>query len=338
MNKFGLAALLCSLASSLGLAQATVSTPIVGFQKTTIPVGLAGIGFPLLNPDIFKGSVSSSSGNTLTLSGVTNVGALLTSGEPYYIEVYGGDLKGDRFDVNTAATISAANGTVALDSSSANNTYNLGSVGASLNGVTVALRKHITVEQVGAMASPALIGNNQAAQADQIQTFNPSLNSYSTYFLRADNITWRISGTTTGANKVPIPPGVGCFIKRGGTTPTEITATGAVRQNDFALPLKSGLQLLAPGFPIGNSPATLGATGLNGWSGNNQAAQADQIQVFDQSLGAYSTYFLRGDGTTWRVSGTTTTVTSSNIVSGDSAYFVKKLTADPNYILVNQAP
>jgi len=101
--------------------------------------------------------------------------------------------------------------------------------------------------------------------------------------------------------------------------------------------LKTGLQLLAPGFPTANSPSSLGATGANGWSGNNQAAQADQIQVFDQALAAYSTYFLRGDGSTWRVSGTTTTVTSSNILSGDTAYFVKKLTADPNYILVNQA-
>jgi len=215
MKKLLVAALAFSVTCCLGLAQTTVSTPIVGFQKTTIPVGLVGIGFPLLNPDLYKGAASSLSGNNLSLTGQSNVGALLTSGEPYYVEVYSGDLKGDRFDVNTSATISAANGTVVLDNASLNNTFGVGSIGTSLDGATVALRKHVTVEQVGAMASPALIGNNQAAQADQIQTFNSNLNSYSTYFLRGDNITWRVSGTTTGANKVPIPPGVGCFIKRG---------------------------------------------------------------------------------------------------------------------------
>ena len=121
----------------------TVSTPIVGFQKVTVPVGLSTAGFPLLNSDILKTSATSLTGNSLSLSGETNVGSKLSSGEPYYIEVYSGNLKGDRFDVNTAGTISAANGTVVLDTASGNNTYSVGSIVNQLDGATVALRKHI---------------------------------------------------------------------------------------------------------------------------------------------------------------------------------------------------
>ena len=96
-------------------AQTTSYSDIVGYQTISVPVGLSTAGFPLLNPDILKTSATSLSGNNLSLSGETNVGSKLTAGEPYYVEVYSGSLKGDRFDVNTSATISAANGTVVLD-------------------------------------------------------------------------------------------------------------------------------------------------------------------------------------------------------------------------------
>ena len=143
-----------------GLAQSTVSTPIVGFQTISVPVGLSTAGFPLLNADVLKTFASSLSGNNLSLSGESNVGSKLTSGEPYYIEVYSGALKGDRFDVNATATITAANGNVVLDSASSNNTYAAGSIGTQLDGATVALRKHVTIEQIQSMASASLVGNN----------------------------------------------------------------------------------------------------------------------------------------------------------------------------------
>ena len=66
-------------------SQSTVSTPIVGFQKVTVPVGLSTAGFPLLNSDILKTTTTSVTGSNVLLSGETNVGSKLTSGEPYYI-------------------------------------------------------------------------------------------------------------------------------------------------------------------------------------------------------------------------------------------------------------
>lgn len=317
-------------------SQSTVSTPIVGFQKVDVGVGLNAVGFPLLNNDLLKVSATSLTSNALSLSGQSNVGALLTAGEPYYIEVYSGTLKGDRFDVDTAATKSSSNGSVVLSSSSNNNTYPVSSISGQLDGQTIALRKHITLEQIQAMSQTPMTGSNTAANADQIQLFSGA--TFTTYFLRADGLTWRGSTTgTTSQNKVPVPPGTGVFIKKA-TASGSLVSTGTVRANDFALPLNSGLQLLAPAFPLNYSPASLGGTTANGWTGSNTSANADQIQVFNNSggTGTFTTYFLRADGSTWRGSTTGTADQKNTLIVSDSAgFFVKRSASDANNVLVN---
>jgi len=314
-------------------AQITSYSDTVGYQTISVPVGLSTAAFPLLNADIVKTSASSLTGNALSLSGETNVGSKLSSGEPYYIEVYSGALKGDRFDVNTAATITAANGTVVLDSASANNTFSFGSIAAQLDGANVALRKHITIEQIQSMASASLVGSNSASSADQIQLYDGASSAYASYFLRGDGITWRKVGTTTTANKTPVPPGTGVFIaKKTGTV--NLVSTGSVRNNDFSLPYQTGLQLLAPGFPIDISASSLGATASNGWTGSNSSSSADQIQVYNSGASAYDAYFLRGDGTSWRKVGTTTTVTGT-LATSAQAFFVSRKAQDNNNYLVN---
>lgn len=330
------------LAASLGItailnfadAQTTSYSDIVGYQTTSVPAGLSTAGFPLLNADLAKISATSLSGAALSLSGQSNVGSLLSSSEPYYIEVYSGALKGDRFDVDVAATIAAANGTVVLNTGSANNTYPAASIANQLDNATVALRKHITLEQIQQMSSAPLVGSNTAASADQVQFYDNATQGYASFFLRADGITWRRVGTTTVANKTPVPPGTGVFISKQGS-PVTLTASGNVRVNDFANPLKSGLQLQAAAYPIDVSPAGLGGTLANGWTGNNTAASADQIQVYNPTTSGYDAYFLRSDGTTWRKVGTTTVVTSNNVATSAQAFFVSRQTADNNNYLVS---
>jgi hypothetical protein len=320
--------------AALPLANAqnvTATTDPVGFQSSNITVGINPIGLPLLNSDLVKASATSLTGSTLTLSGVSNVGSLLTSGEPYYIEVYSGSLKGDRFEVSVNATISAANSTLILDSTSPYNTTSVDSIGASLANATIALRKHITLDQVQAMFSPALSGSNTSSNADQISVFDAAEQNYKTYFLRADNVTWRVVGTTTSSNKVPIPPGMGIFLNKK-SSPTTITQAGCVRTNDFALPYTAGLQLLAPGYPVGYSPSLLGGTTANNWTGSNTSSSADQIAVFNPSEQNFTSYFLRADGVTWRILSTTTNVTSTEIVGSTGAYFVIRKSADANNI------
>jgi len=334
MKKLNVTLAILVAAVMAGNSQTTVNSDIVGYQTISVPVGLSTAGFPLVNNDVLKVATTTLAGNALGLASQSNVGALLTSTEPYYIEVYSGTLKGDRFDVDVAATIAAANGSVVLDSASLNNTLLFSAVGSNLNGATVALRKHITIEQVQGMASSALVGNTTAGSADQIQFYDNATEGYAAYYLRADGITWRKVGTTTTANKTPIPPGVGVFISKK-TGAATLTAVGNVRLNDFSVPYKVGLQLVAPGVPINVTPASLGGTVANGWTGNTTAGSADQIQVYNPDISGYDSYYLRADGTTWRKVGTTTAVTTTDVATSAQAFFVSRKTADSSNILVN---
>lgn len=309
-------------------AFAQVSTPIVGFQKKTVSPGLASVSFPLLNPDLAKTTVSAVVGNSLTLSGIANVGSLLSSGEPYYIEVYSGNLKGDRFDVNTSSTVSAANTTVVLDAASPNNTYPVSSIGASLDGATIALRKHVTLSQIQSFFSPALVGNNNTTLADQIQLFSPN-GSFTIYSLRGNLTEWRISGDLTNYAKQPVPPGTGILINKKSAS-SEMTQTGTVRQNDFATPLVAGLQFVAPSVPLDRTPLSAGIIpNTNGWVGNNNSSLADQVMVFQN--GTFTIYALRGDGQL-RKAGDLTDYKATDLLSGGEAWLIKRKNADANLV------
>jgi hypothetical protein len=328
-----LLAVAAAAAASLTFAHATsVTTDPVGFQKKAVPVGLSDLGLALNNSDLHKGLATGVAGSAVTMAGVANVGALLTAGDPYYIEVYGGDLKGDRFDVDTAATIAAANGTVVLNGASPENTFVVASIGTKLDNVTVALRKHHTLEGVQAMFSTALVGNNLPGSADQIWLLAPT-GAFVQYFLRGDNVTWRQVGLTVTANKTVIAPGTGVMLRKTGAA-SEVVNLGNVRVNDFARPLKTGLQLVAPPYPVAYSPSSLGATAANGWTGNNLPGSADQLWTFNSATGAFVQYFLRGDGVTWRQVGLTTDVSASQLFGSSSAFMVSRKTDDASYVLV----
>ena len=322
-------------------SQSTVSTPIVGFQTISIVPGLNAIAPSLLNSDVLKSSVSStSSSNIISISGESNIGAKLTSSEPYYIEVYSGSEKGARFEVDVTATISSANSTISLQTTSTRNSRPLAL--ANLANSTVALRKHFTIEQLQnslVSGSGSWVGNNNFTSADQILLLDPNTQGFSVYFLRLDGITWRNTSTGTAVqNKAPIPPGTGVFVQKRNSG-LSLTVAGGVRQNDFDQPYNAGLQLLAPAAPLDLSPSRLAASAANGWTGNNNLTSADQIQIFDASSQSFSVYFLRLDGTTWRGTATGTTAqTSNNIIPSDRAYMVKRNTADSTTVLVNQIP
>jgi hypothetical protein len=312
----------------------TANTDPVGVVTVVITTGLNALGLSLLNADIFRSSAASTAGSIVSIAGETNIGSKLSATEPYYLEVYSGALKGDRFDIDVATTISAANGTLALNASSASNTVAVASIGNSLDGASVALRKHITLEQVQSQCFPVLVGNNNPAFADRISFFDNSGDGFVTYYLRGDGTTWRKSGTTPTANKTPIPPGTGIFFDKIGSS-TTLTSQGSVRVNDFAMKFLVGNQLLAPPCPIDLSPAQLGGATANLWVGNNNPANADKISVYNSGLGGFLSYYLRGDGSTWRREGTTTVVTTTGIIPTFQAYFVTRKTADSNYILAN---
>jgi hypothetical protein len=249
------------------------------------------------------------------------------------LEVVSGTLEGDRFDLDTVATITAADATVVLNTSSANNT--LSSLTAdALNGSSVAIRKHVTLEQLQTAFSPALIGSNNPASADQVQLFNPGTGAFTAYYLRSNGTEWRAQGGSVAVNKTPVAPGVG-FLVRKLTTATTFTSTGTVRTNDFAFPMPQGSTFRAPGFPVSYSPSSLGGTAAAGWTGNNNPAGADQLQVFNPSTGAFTVYYLRSNGTEWRAQGGASSVSSSELFAGDAPFMVLKRQADLNYVMLS---
>jgi len=326
MSRALLAAMLAlgGLVGTSSLSAQSVTTAPVGAVSKTISVGLNAVGITLLNPDIIVANATANTASVITLSGVTNVGALLTSTLPYYVEAISGPLEGERFDVDVAATITAANGTVVLASASSNNTFAL----AADNAINsqFALRQHVTVAQVQSYFTTALTASTTLNNADQIRIFNPSTGAFITYQYRAAN-TW-VQGASN-VNNAPIPPGVGIFFRKVGS-PATMVMTGGVRTNDFAMPMAAGLSFRAPGYPINYSPTSLGALTANGWTFNNSSNLADQIRIFNPATGAFITYFYR-TSTAW-VQGATN-VTTSEIIPFDSAYLLSRRTADTNYIV-----
>lgn len=312
------------------LSAQSVSTAPVGAVTKTINVGLNSVGITLLNPDLVVASASANTATSITLTGVTNVGALLTAGLPFYVEAVSGPLEGERFDVDTAATIASANGIVTL-ATSANNTFALAADNAV--GTQFALRKHVNLAQVQSFFTTPLVGSNTAGSADQIWILNAAGTAFAQYYLRADLTTWRLTtGATNVANTVIVPPGTGIIIQKR-TAAATLVSTGGVRVNDFAMPLAVGLSFRAPAYPINFTPASLGGTVANGWTGNNTSGSADQLRVLNAAGSAFNAYYLRADGTSWRLTTGATNVATTELFSYDSGFMVSRKSADTNYIL-----
>jgi hypothetical protein len=332
MSRALLAAMLAlgGLVGTSSLSAQSVTTAPVGAVSKTIPVGLSSLAVTLTNPNLLVASCSANSSTVLTLTGVSNAGASLTAGLPYYVEAVSGSLEGDRFDVDTAATITAANGTVVLNLASSNNTFVLTTNVAA--GTQFALRQHVTLSQVQAACSAPLVGNNTASLADQIQFLNAAGNGFVSYYLRGNGTEWRQVGGLVNLNNTPVPAGTGILISKK-TSPVSIVMTGSVRTNHFASPLAVGLSLKAAPYPVSYSPAGLNATQTLGWTPNNTASLADQIQVLNSSGNGFVSYYLRSNGTEWRQVGGLTAVTTNSLFPYDSGYFVSRKTSDVNYVL-----
>jgi hypothetical protein len=333
MKKNNLLAILALAASPAFLhAQTESYSDIVGYQTTTLPVGLTSLAVPLLNPDLVKTAATSLAGSGLTLSGQTNVGGLLTSGEPYYVEVYSGALKGDRFDVDTEATITAGNGSVTLNPSSGNNTFPVASIASQLDGATIALRKHVTLAQIETMFSTPVVANNNPSLADQISLFSGS--SFTAYSRRTDG-QWRKSGDTANYAKLAVAPGAAVLINRR-STPTSIVSSGNVRQNDFARPIKTGLQFFGPAAPLDKSFTEFGVlANTNGWVGNNNPSLADQVYIFTGS--SFVAYSLRADNQI-RKSGDTVNYANSALLTSEKGFLVKRANANSDLVEVGINP
>jgi len=314
------------------LSAQSVSTAPVGAVTKQVVVGLNSVALTLLNPDLATANATANTATTITLSGVTDVGALLTAGMPYYIEAVNGALEGERFDIDTTTT-KATSGSIVTLAVSANNTFALAANNAV--GSQFTIRKHITLAQIQSLCSPALVGATASGSADQIWLLNSSGTDFNKYFLRTDGA-WRatVGSTADVRNSIIVPPGTGFLISKR-TAATTLTLTGGVRVNDFSMPMAAGLSFRAPAYPLSYSPAALGGTVANQWTGATGSANADQLWVLNSAGTDFVKYFMRTDNA-WRLTvGSTADQKNNLLFAYDSGFVVSRKVADANYILVS---
>jgi len=328
------------------MGDTTVTTDPVGYMTVTIAPGMQTLGIPMLRTSVFAGGVQSNTASVITLSGTTNIGALLTSGTPYYLEVTTGTADtyvGERFDVDVATTIASATNTVSISATSTNNTISGGM--PDLTGYNFVIRPHHTIGSVfGTQGNTQMQGAKNIPAADQIYFLNPVTQGYDSYFLYQNiNNTvqeWRQMGTGAASNNRPIPSGVGMFVIRNGSTAVTLTIQGDVRTSNYHVqPLKAGWNLISEGYPVNRSP---GGTGLDGkdmigteWTGAKRVAASDQFYIWSGT--GYDTYFLYQSGTSqqWRKMADKTTpptnFTPVDVIPLDKAVFINRVTSFPDY-------
>ena len=200
------------LACAASLGAANTSAPAAGVITRDLPVGITGFSFPLISSELLQASgsganltttINGAAVMTIPLNSAQPPQSVLVTGQAYYLEATSGTLEGERLEIDVASTMLANSGTVAVDLNSPRSTVSSLAVGAT-NGCTFAIRAHVTLAKFQAMMSPAMVGNNIAALADSVMLYGSG--GFTTFYLRADGVTWRRSGSTTDYATLVIAP------------------------------------------------------------------------------------------------------------------------------------
>lgn len=313
-----------------------VSTTPEGVLQYSFPANsYTTMGVPLVRDSVAAGTVSGGEASTITISGTLNLAAVLNANTPYYAEVSGHSdgvtaaHVGDRFDIDVASTISAANNVISINTSSPNNTA-AGNF-SGLAGYNLEIRPHWTLASLfgTGVSATALQSSPTFGGADQVHFWNGV--GMSTYWFRQNSAgttkEWRntITGTTNQDNAI-LPPGVGVFFKRAGSSPLDVVVVGGVRNHKYVQPLATGTSLLASGFPTWSSPTDASLMPGSGLVSAVTFGSADQIWIWTGT--GISTYWLRqnsaGTIKEWRNTVTGTTTYSTNqFMDPQKAFFVK---------------
>ena len=337
--------ILILLAWATSLGAVTTSAPAAGVITRDLPVGITGFSFPLIEPDVLAatglgGNVATTINSVavmiIPLSSVQTPQAVLIAGKSYYLEATSGSIEGERFEIDVTSTLLCNAGEVAVNLASTRSTLSTLAAGAT-NGCTFAIRAHVTLAKFQAMMSPALVGDNVAAVADSVMLYGSG--GFTTFYLRADGVTWRRSGSTTDYARLVIAPDQPILVQLRSGAKT-ITHYGFPRQNDFRVNLPIGTGVAATGFPVDITPAQFGGLANAGlpvqfsWLGNNVQSTADNIMVFDPAKSSFTSYYLRSDGLTWRTAGNANSFSSTTILKPDAFILVKRTNSNPYNFIV----
>lgn len=277
---------LTSEATAYSAAWAWAGVPFQALPQTlSLPVSVA---------ETFSGLVTSVSGNALDVSdsaGTGDILAVLQAGYEYYVEITDGTSEGHRFEVNEASCTAT---TISLDPAHSRSTQ--ATVPTTLAGAPVVLRQHRRVKD--ALPVAAFRATNNAATADRLLFYDPSISTYRTLwlFLNGGNRKWVLQGDTSladaGGRVINATEG---FYVHSRTAATSVPVYGVVRVNDCACPLQAGANFIGAFWATSQSPVGRTMTIANGFAGSTIQSNADRIRVWNGDTStsqAYTGYYL----------------------------------------------
>jgi hypothetical protein len=328
-------ALLMAAAAPAAFAQVSAATSPYGVMSVSLPKGSRGIAAPLPAQNLFVGltTVNTASAISLTESSGDPRTALAGAGA-CYVEILTGGLEGERFDVDLDATATGSGAIVLKLGAGTHSTLTALGVGA-LAQAQIIVRPHLTLARLQAAISPALVGSNSPGTADGVQIFDGA--DWARYHLRADGATWVKTGESGDVRHLVIPPDVSVVmdLKSGAKTWLH---QGVVRTNVFRKNLVVGPQAFATGFPLALSPTQVGGfvdvqtpAGFR-WTGADDFEAADSFEK--QAAGgamAANRYFLRSNGTAWRLINNATNIANEPILGATDAFLLRRKKPDPAY-------
>lgn len=301
------------------ISATTVTTTPVGFVSTTITSGFNAVGITMVNEASFTGEVVAvdDSSDTVTLNSSVD----LSQGGPYYLEATSGEgIEGERFDI-----ISADGATLSLDVDSANTTLaDISILEPGVDNISVVIREHFTIGDIAESVASDAQSSNNPDDADQILLFQD--NSFIRHLRAADGNWYKFYGDFGSADDIVLPAGTGFFYFRsptGSTSGSEFTLRilGAVRTNQYVALLPGGYQLISTGFPLNESPDSLGLSIATGFTGSNNPDESDTILEWDN--GSFKRYILAADGKWYKFFGDFGEVTLDEIFAPNKSLFIR---------------
>lgn len=297
----------------------------MGAVSYTFGQGVRYTGISMVKPEIFAGSIASVSGSlNLTVAGSPSVGALLSSGVPYYLEIVRDNVgglsdTGDRFDINSAATASASAGTIVLRATTENTIS--GALPSSFVGANFVIRPHFTLGSLSTDLPGAFLpGDLISIRVDGGSQISATRNASGSWLSGINN-----------RNSVVIYPGVGFFVVRSGATTTSSSLVGAVRSNTFVQVIRSGNQLLSEGFPVDSAPnPSVGSSRLFTNPNGTVFANGDRLAAVNPSNQQLTTYTYNASTNRWNAG-----LANGNLVqlfSPTRSFFLNVTSANPNYV------
>lgn len=247
-------------------------------------------GIPLVRPALYTGTILAVDGPGFRIEDRSfppiEAGNLTAWGqEPCYLEIEScpadRTLEGERWEVDAAGSLGTP-GFFSLKNESWNTRPDLP---AALTGASYSIRSHWTLENV----FPPLAGSDvrrsaKPDEADRISIFDPAHpKRYRSFYAQeiSPDGSWRWSSLDreTRTSRV-IPPGHGWLFYREANRRLNLGLTGEARVCTLRIPLRQGMNLVAPGLIRTASFRQFAMGSANGFQSGAKAGLADRISLF----------------------------------------------------------